>query len=124
MNGATYMLYSESKDKAKILVEQFHPVFTKLGTRTLAKLPKCFKFDMPLLVITAPGIEKLLKKINVSTSIGPDNISNVILNKFASQLAPGPSAIFQKSIGCGDLQEDRVNANILSVFKKGGCVSS
>ena len=30
-------LYSESKDKAQILVEQFYSVFTKLGTRTLAK---------------------------------------------------------------------------------------
>ena len=29
-------LYSESKDKAQILVEQFYSVFTKLGTRTLA----------------------------------------------------------------------------------------
>ena len=28
-------LYSESKDKAQILVEQFYSVFTKLGTRTL-----------------------------------------------------------------------------------------
>ena len=112
-------LYSESKDKAQILVEQFYSVFTKLGTRTLAKLPKCFKFDMPSLVITAPGIEKLLKKINVSKSIGPDNISNVILKNCASQLAPGLSAIFQKSIDCGDLPEDWVNANISPVFKKG-----
>ena len=112
-------LYSESTDKAQILVEQFYSVFTKLGTRTLAKLPKCFKFDMPSLVITAPGIEKLLKKINVSKSIGPDNISNVILKNCASQLAPGLSAIFQKSIDCGDLPEDWVNANISPVFKKG-----
>ena len=112
-------LYSESKDKAQILVEQFYSVFTKLGTRTLAKLPKCFKFDMPLLVITAPGIEKMLKKINVSKSIGPDNISNVILKNCASQLAPGLSAIFQKSIDCGDLPEDWLNAKLLPVFKKG-----
>ena len=112
-------LYSESKDKAQILVEQFYSVFTKLGTRTLAKLPKCLKFDKPSLVITTPGIEKLLKKINVSNSIGPDNISNVILKNCASQVAPGLSAIFQKSIDCGDLPEDWVNANISPVFKKG-----
>ena len=86
-------LYSESKDKAQISVEQFYSVFTKLGTRTLVKLPKCFKFDMPSLVITSPGIEKLLKKINVSKSIGPDNISNVFLKNCASQLAPGLSGL-------------------------------
>ena len=32
---------------------------------------------------------------------------------------PGLSAIFQKSIDCGDLPEDWVNANISPVFKKG-----
>ena len=55
---------------------------------------------------------------HVSKSIGPDNISNVILKNCASQLAPGLSAIFQKSIDCGDLPEDWVNANISPVFKK------
>ena len=74
---------------------------------------------MPSFVITAPGIEKLLKKINLSKSIGPDNISNVILKNCASQLAPGFSAIFQNSIDCGDLPEVWVNANISPVFKKG-----
>ena len=109
----------KAKIRPKFWLNSFFSVFTKLGTRTLAKLPKCFKFDMPSLVITAPGIEKLLKKINVSKLIGPDNISNVILKNCASQLAPGLSAIFQKSIDCGDLPEDWVNANISPVFKKG-----
>ena len=68
--------------------------------------------------ITTPGIEKLLKKINVTKSVGPDNISNAILKNCASQLAPGLSAIFQKSVDSGELPEDLVNANVSPVFKK------
>ena len=55
----------------------------------------------------------------MSTSIGPDDISNVILKNCDSHLAPGLSAIFQKLIDCGDLPEDWLNANISPVFKKG-----
>ena len=72
-------LFSESKEKAQILVEQFYSVFSKKENRTLPNLPKCNKFDLPSLNITTPGIEKLLKKINNSKSVGPDNISNAIL---------------------------------------------
>ena len=69
--------------------------------------------------ITTQGIEKLLKKINVTKSVGPDNISHAILKNCASQLAPGLSAIFQKSVDSGELPEDWVNANASPVFKKG-----
>ena len=89
-------LFSEGNEKAQILVEQFYSVFSKKENRTLPNLPKCNKFDLPSLNITTPGIEKLLKKINVSKSVRPDNISNAILKNCASQLAPGLSAIFQK----------------------------
>ena len=112
-------LFSEGKEKAHILVEQFYSVFSKEENRTLPNLPKCNKFDLPSLNITTPGIEKLLKKINVSKSVGPDNISNAILKNCASQLAPGLSAIFQKSVDSGKLPEDLVNANVSPVFKKG-----
>ena len=112
-------LFSESKEKAQILVEQFYSIFTQRKDRTLPNLEKCNKFDIPLLNITAPGIEKLLKKINISKSVGPDNISNAILKNCAQQLAPGLLAIFQKSVDNGELPEDWVNANVSPVFKKG-----
>ena len=83
----------------------------------MPNLPKCNKFDLPSLNITTKGIEKLLKKINVSKSVGPDSISNV--KNCVSQLDPGLSAIFQKSVDSGELPEDWVNANASPVFKKG-----
>ena len=113
------VLHSESKNKAQILVEQFYSVFTKTGNKVLSKLSKQFKYELPGLTITVPGVEKLLRKVNTSKAIGPDNISNVILKECASQLAPGLSEIFQNSIDSGKLPTDWTNANVSPVFKKG-----
>ena len=112
-------LFSDSKDKAQILVEQFRSVFTKMGTCVLPVLPRIFKHELTELDIKTPGVEKLLQKINTSKAIGPDNISNMILKNCAKQLAPGLSAIFQSSVNSGELPPDWVNANISPVFKKG-----
>ena len=81
-------LFSESNENAKILVEQFYSVFGKKENRTKPNLPKGNKSDLPSLNITTPGIEKLLKKINVSKSfqcyseklcitISPGTFSNI-----------------------------------------------
>ena len=113
------VLHSESKNKAQILVEQFYSVFTKTGNKVLSKLSKQFKYELPGLTITVPGVEKLLRKVNTSKAIGLDNISNVILKECASQLAPGLSEIFQNSIDSGKLPTDWTNANVSPVFKKG-----
>ena len=96
----------DNKDKAQILVEQFFSVFTKMGNRTLPILQKCFTWELPSLVITSPGIEKLLKDISTSKAIGPDKISNVILKHCASQLAPGLAIIYQGSADSGSLPSD------------------
>ena len=87
-------LFSDSKDKAQILVEQYGSVFTKMGTIVLPVLPRIFKHELTELDIKTPGVEKLLQKTNTSKAIGPDNISNMILKNCAKQLAPGLSAIF------------------------------
>ena len=112
-------LFSDSKDKAQILVEQFRSVFTKIGTCVLPVLPRIFKHELTELDIKTPGVEKLLQKINTSKAIGPDNISNMILKNCAKQLAPELSAILQSSVNSGELPPDCVNANISTVFKKG-----
>lgn len=70
---------------------------------------------MPELELTTPGIEKLLKNINTSKSIGPD-ISNVILKNCAKQLAPGITTIFQTSADAETLPDDWVNANVSPIY--------
>ena len=106
------MLHSDSKEKGQILVEQFYTVFTKMGNRVSSKLLKQFSLICLDLTITAPGVEKLLQKINTSKAIGLDNIWNVILKQCTKQLSPGLSKIFQTSVDIGELPLDWTNANI------------
>ena len=56
------VLHSEIKNKAQILVEQFYSVFTKSGNKVLSKLSEQFKYELPGLTITVPGVEKIPPK--------------------------------------------------------------
>ncbi|WAQ93547.1 RTJK-like protein, partial [Mya arenaria] len=113
------VLVNKGTGKAQILLEQFSSVFTRNAHRSLPVLAKQYKYDLPSLYITTPGVEKLLSKLNTSKAMGPDKISNVILKNCASQLAPGICLIFKLSTNSGVLPCDWVNANISPVYKKG-----
>ncbi|WAR05575.1 hypothetical protein MAR_020944 [Mya arenaria] len=82
------VLVNEGTGKAQILLEQFSSVFTRNTHRSLPVLEKQYKYNLPSLCITTPGVEKLLSKLNTSKAMGPDKISNVILKNCARQLAP------------------------------------
>jgi hypothetical protein len=70
-------------------------------------------------IIKQEGLDKLLSKVNPSTSSGPDNIPNIILKECAVQLAPILQKIFQVSINTADLPKNWRDANISNIFKKG-----
>ena len=68
--------------------------------------------------IDEKGVEKLLEKIQPHKASGPDEIPNIVLKMCSKSLAPGISALFQKSLDTGELPKDWIDANITSVFKK------
>lgn len=79
------ILYSESKEKAQILVEQFRSVFTQEDSSDMPYTGKQFQYKLPALNITTEGSEKLLKNIITSKACGPDNIPNIILKNCSTQ---------------------------------------
>ena len=112
-------LFSESKEKAQILVEQFRSVFTIEDSLDMPHMEKQYRHKLPDLTIKTEGVEKLLKNIVTSKACGPDNIPNIILKNCAVQLAPGLRTKFQLSVDSGTLPKDWLNANVSPVFKKG-----
>ena len=112
-------LFSESKEKGQILVEQFRSVFTIEDSLDMPHMEKQYRHKLPDLTIKTEGVEKLLKNIVTSKACGPDNIPNIILKNCAVQLAPGLRTIFQLSVDSGTLPKDWLNANVSPVFKKG-----
>ena len=65
------------------------------------------------------GLENLLKNLETKKASGPDQILKIVLKECSNELAPIISHIFQLSLDNGTSPEDRRNANISPIFKKG-----
>ena len=112
-------LFSDSKSKARILIQQFQSVFTPEDNSPLPPMKQNSYAPIENIKITTAGVTKLLKGINPAKSCGPDSIPNAVLKNCANTLAPALAKIFQISLDSGTLPEDWKKANISSVFKKG-----
>ena len=62
---------------------------------------------------------KLLKKVNVNKSSGPDQIPCWILKTAAEELAPILQRIMMHSLRTGTIAEDWKNTSIHAIYKKG-----
>ena len=114
-------LFSDTADKAKILLQQFQSVFMPKD-RTPLPVPDMKRAaypPLPDLTITTEGVAKLLKNLNPAKASGPDGIPNRDLKMCADSIAPSLTAIFSTSIETSQLPSDWLTANISSVFKKG-----
>ena len=74
--------------------------------------------DIPKLVISVNGVEKLLANLNTGKAAGPDGLSGKLLKGTSSEIAPILHAIFQRSIDEGTVPRAWKHANISPVFKK------
>lgn len=108
-------------EKAKALSNQFQSVFTREDP-DVSNLPKV-KYppfeDMPEIIVSVDGVEKLLKNIDPSKAAGPDEVSNYALKMAYEEIAPVLCHIFQQSIDTGNLPDDWRRANVAPIYKKG-----
>ena len=71
------------------------------------------------LKITEQGVLNLLGKINVSKSIGPDEIPSRVLLETRHELVSVLTLIFNQSLKEGQLPQDWLSANVTPIHKKG-----
>ena len=90
-----------------------------------APLEQCQRIMVPpptspiaKLNISAPGIEKLLRKLNEKKAFGPDSIPNQFPVNTAKATSLIPGKIFSQSLYTGTLPGDWRDANISPIFKK------
>jgi len=74
---------------------------------------------MPDMIITEPGVLKLLLMLNPNKSLGPDDIPPHVLKEASSEIAPVLTWIFNQSISSGTVPDDWRLANIFPLHKKG-----
>ena len=65
------------------------------------------------IVVSAVGVTKLLKGLNPSKALGPDELHPKVLKELASELGPVFAHLFQQSIDTG-LLEIEIHLQILS----------
>ena len=113
-------VFSDPKDQAGILADQFRSVFTvdsdvdRNNTLQGPSVP-----PLPDLEITTKGVKLLLRGVDPSKAAGPDQVPCRILSTLADQLAPAFTLLFRRSYEHAVMPDVWSAAWITPVFKKG-----
>ena len=97
---------------------QFTDVFTKSEHSQVPLLDRSVSF-MADIVVTKEGVTKLLKGLNPSKALGPDELHTRVLKELATDLGPIFANFFQQSMDKGKIPKEWSLANICPLFKKG-----
>ena len=84
---------------------QFTDVFNKNG-HSQVPLPNRSAPFMNDIVVSAEGVTKLLKGLNPSKALGPDELHPRVLEELASELGPMFANLFQQSIDTGEIPKE------------------
>ena len=104
-------------EKAGEFNGQFTDVFTKTEHSQVPLLNRKAPF-MEDIVISKEGVIKLLKGLNPSKDLGPDELHLRVLKELASEQGPVFAHLFQQSIDSGEIPKEWYLANICPLFKK------
>ena len=105
-------------EKAEEFNGQFTDVFSKNEHTQVPLLDRSAPF-MNDIVISKDGVIKLLKGLNPSKALGPDELHPRVLKELATELSPVFAHLFQHSIDTGEIPKEWSLANICPLFKKG-----
>ena len=82
-------------EKASEFNSQFTDVFTKIEHSQVPLLDRSAPF-MEDIVVTKEGVTKLLKGLNPSKALGPDELHPTVLKELATELGPVFAHLFQQ----------------------------
>ena len=74
---------------------------------------------MPEIIITTPGVQKLISEINPHKTHSPDNIPARVVKESQSVLAPMLTHLFQQSLHTGEIPPEWKLAYVTPIYKKG-----
>ena len=108
---------TSDRGKADALANQFSSVFTKVSEDDVRPdLPPSPYADMPDIIVSTEGVATLLRELNTSKAVGPDEIANKALKLAADVIAPILQVIFQQSLDSGilpsRLEESKCNTTV------------
>ena len=104
-------------EKAEEFSGQFTDVFNKNEHTQVPLLDRSAPF-MNDIVVSKDGVIKLLKGLNSSEALGPDELHPRVLKELATELGPVFAHLFQQSIDTGEIPKEWSLANICLLFKR------
>ena len=104
-------------EKAEEFNGQFTDVFNKNEHTLIPLLDRSAPF-MNDIAVSKDGVIKLLKGLNPSKALGPDELHPRVLKELATELGPVFAHLFQQLIDTGEIPKEWSLANICPLFKK------
>ena len=110
---------SKDDEKTVILADLFGSVYTIETENDIPVLSpiNCPQIDQ--IDITEEKVLKILNKLNISKSPGPDGLHPRLLKELKTSIVTPLTLIFNQSVQSGKIPEDWRTANISAIYKKG-----
>ena len=105
-------------ENAEELIGQFNDAFNKTEYNEVPLTSRSAPF-MDSTVVSTEGVSKLLKGLNPSKTLGPDELHPRVLKELSNELGPVFARLFQQPLDTGDIPKKWILANICPLFKKG-----
>ena len=102
--------------------EEFNGQFTDVFFKTSGnEVPLLEKSAPPMsdIHISNEGVIKMMKGLNSSKALGPDELHPRVLKELATELGPVFARLFQQSLDKGEIPKEWSLANICPLYKKG-----
>ena len=101
--------------------EEFNGQFTDVFSKTSENKVPLEKSAPPMsdIHISNEGIIKMMKGLNLSKALGPDELHPRVLKELAAELGPVSAHLFQQSLDKGEIPKEWFLANICPFYKKG-----
>ena len=104
-------------ERTEELIGQLNEAFNKTEYNEVPSTRKLAPF-LDSIVVPTEGVIKLLKGLNPSKALEPDEFHPRVLKELANELGPVFAHLFQQSLDTGEIPKEWL-ANICPLFKKG-----
>ena len=108
----------DDMEYASVFCKYFSSIFTKVDVSYEQQVNLTTDTTEPDIQFNEEKIFKMLDKLNVSKSPGPDELHPRILYETRTKITTPLKLIFEASLKLKELPHDWVNANISAVYKK------
>ena len=119
MKNKQGVLVEEDKEMTNIIGDYFKEVFTEVPTGEMPEMNRQCEKEIEEIQISRVTLQKILEKLNVNKSCGPDNLHPHLLQKTARTISVPLKIIFEKSLREGKCPDDWRAANVTPIHKKG-----